>query len=427
MNTRALRRIGLVAGIATTSAIVLAGCAGGSGDSATGDPNAEVTLTVATFNDFGYTDALLKEYEEAHPNVKIVHNKAATSNDARANYFQKLGKSGLADIEAIEVDWLPEVMQYSDLLAPVPSDLSGRWLDWKEKAATDADGNLIGYGTDIGPEAICYNADLFAKAGLPTDPAEVATLLDGDWANFFKVGDQFAAANTGAAWFDSAAGIWQGMVNQIEAAYEDPDSGEITATENPEVKDAYEQLTAALPTQSAHLEQWSTDYSAGMANGAFATMLCPGWMLGVISGNAPDVTSWNIANVFPNGGGNWGGSYLTVPANGKNVAAAQELADWLTSPETQVKAFENAGTFPSQNDALKSDTLLSSTNEFFNNANVGTIFSERANAITVSPFKGEFYFQINDAMNQSLLRVDQGAQDATTSWNQWADEVKAIG
>jgi len=427
VNTRALRRIGLVAGIATTSAIVLAGCAGSSGGDASSDPNAEVTLTVATFNDFGYTDALLAEYTKEHPNVKIVHNKAATSNDARANYFQKLGKSGLADVEAIEVDWLPEVMQYSDLLAPVPDDLKGRWLDWKEKAATDADGNLIGYGTDIGPEAICYRSDLFEKAGLPTDPAEVSKLLTGDWANFFTVGDQFAAANTGAAFFDSAAGIWQGMVNQIEAAYEDPSSGDITATTNPEVKDAYEQLTAALPTQSAHLEQWSTDYSAGMANGAFATMLCPGWMLGVISGNAKDVTTWNIADVFPNGGGNWGGSYLTVPANGKNVAAAQELADWLTSPDTQVKAFENAGTFPSQNDALSSDTLLSSTNEFFNNAAVGTIFSARAKAVTVTPFKGESYFQINDAMNQALLRVDQGAQDASTSWDQWVSEVKAIG
>jgi ABC-type uncharacterized transport system YnjBCD substrate-binding protein len=66
-------------------------------------------------------------------------------------------------------------------------------------------------------------------------------------------------------------------------------------------------------------------------------------MLGVISGNAKDVKGWDIANVFPGGGGNWGGSYLTVPANGKNVAAAQQLADWLTSPETQLKAFEAAG------------------------------------------------------------------------------------
>jgi cellobiose transport system substrate-binding protein len=425
VNARAFRRSAVALAAFSASAIVLAGCASGSGDNAGGSDD-QITLTVATFNDFGYTDALLKEYMDEHPNVKVVQNKAATSNDARANYFQKLGKKGLADVEAIEVDWLPEVMKYSDLLAPVPDDLKDRWLDWKTEAATDADGNLIGYGTDIGPEGVCYRSDLFAAAGLPTDRESVATLLEGDWAKYFEVGAQYTAA-TGKAFFDSAGGTYQGMINQVEAAYEDPKSGDITATDNPEVKDIYDQVTAASATQSAHLSQWSDDWFAGLSNGAFATMLCPGWMLGVISGNAPDTTTWDIANVFPNGGGNWGGSYLTVPANGPHVKEAQELADWLTSPDAQIKAFENAGTFPSQSEALTSDTLLSSTNEYFNNAPVGQILTDRANAVTVAPFKGQYYFQINDAMQQALTRVEDGTQDAKTSWDQWVSEVDAIG
>ena len=423
MNTRALRRIGLVAGVATTSALVLAGCAGGGGGAATADPNEKVTLTVATFNDFGYSDALFAEYTKEHPNVTIVHNKAATSNDARANYFQKLGKTGLADIEAIEVDWLPEVMKYSDLLAPVPADLKSRWLDWKTKAATDPNGNLIGYGTDIGPEGVCYRSDLFAAAGLPTDRESVAKLLTGDWKTYFDTGAKYTAA-TGKAFFDSAFGTYQGMINQVEAPYENPSDGKITI--DPQVETIYNQVLDAAKTQSAHLSQWSDDWMAGLSNGSFATMLCPGWMLGVISGNAKDVKGWDIANVFPGGGGNWGGSYLTVPANGKNVAAAQQLADWLTSPETQLKAFAAAGTFPSQVDAMKSDTLLSSKNEFFNNAPVGQILTDRANAITVSPFKGQFYFQINDAMQKALTRVEEGTQDKAASWAQWQTEVAAI-
>jgi len=423
VNTRALRRIGLVAGVATTSALVLAGCAGGGGGAATADPNEKVTLTVATFNDFGYSDALFAEYTKEHPNVTIVHNKAATSNDARANYFQKLGKTGLADIEAIEVDWLPEVMKYSDLLAPVPADLKSRWLDWKTKAATDPKGNLIGYGTDIGPEGVCYRSDLFAAAGLPTDRESVAKLLTGDWKTYFDTGAKYTAA-TGKAFFDSAGGTYQGMINQVEAAYENPSDGKITI--DPQVETIYNQVLDAAKTQSAHLSQWSDDWMAGLSNGSFATMLCPGWMLGVISGNAKDVKGWDIANVFPGGGGNWGGSYLTVPANGKNVAAAQQLADWLTSPETQLKAFAAAGTFPSQVDAMKSDTLLSSKNEFFNNAPVGQILTDRANAVTVSPFKGQFYFQINDAMQKALTRVEEGTQDKAASWAQWQTEVAAI-
>ena len=426
MKSRALRRAAAAAAAASATTLVLAGCAGSSDSSGSGSGDEEVELTIATFNDFGYTDELLQEYMDEHPNVTIVHNRAATSNDARANYFQKLGKTGLADIEAIEVDWLPEVMEYSDLLAPVPADLSDRWLDWKVEAATDAEGNLIGYGTDIGPEGVCYRSDLFAEAGLPTDRDEVAAMLEGDWSTYFEMGEQYVEA-TGNAFFDSAGGTYQGMVNQLPAAYEDPETGEITATENPEVADIYNQVLEASADQSAHLGQWSDDWFAGLSNGAFATMLCPGWMLGVIEGNAADTTGWDIANVFPNGGGNWGGSYLTVPGNGANVGAAQELADWLTAPEQQIKAFEAAGTFPSQNEALTDPTLLEATNAYFNDAPVGSILSDRANAVTVSPFKGEYYFQINDAMQQALTRVEDGTQDAQTSWDQWVSEVDLIG
>jgi len=421
--SRRTRAIAAIAGAASI-AIIASGCSPSSGSETEDD--GPIELSVATFNDFGYTDELLQEYMDANPNVTVVQNKAATSNDARANYFQKLGKTGLADVEAIEVDWLPEVMQYSDLLAEVPAAEADRWLDWKVDAATDADDRLIGYGTDVGPEGVCYRSDLFAAAGLPTDRAEVAALLEGDWSKYFEVGAQYTAA-TGKAWFDSAGSTYQGMVNQVEAAYEDPDSGEIIAADNADVEDIYNQVLDASATQSAHLGQWSDDWFAGVGNGAYATMLCPGWMLGVISGNAEDVTTWDVADVFPNGGGNWGGSYLTVPANGKHVEEAQKLADWLTAPEQQIKAFVNAGTFPSQTDAYSDTALTEFTNEYFNNAPVGEIFTNRANAVEVAPFKGEFYFQVNDAMQKALTRVEDGTQDKQASWDQWVSEVGAIG
>ena len=410
---------------AAALALVVTGCSNGGG-AATGDE--KITLTLATFNDFGYTDELLAQYTEEHPNVTIVQNKAATSNDARDNFFTKLGAgSGLADVEAIEVDWLAEMMQYSDKLTDLSgSDVDGRWVDWKTAAATDADGRLVGYGTDIGPEAVCYRQDLFAEAGLPSDPEAVAELLDGDWDNYYEVGQQYVDA-TGKPWFDSAGATYQGVVNQIQNAYEEND-GTVIATENSDVKDIYESTLDASTDLSAHLGQWSDDWKAGMAGGAFATMLCPGWMLGVIEGNSPDVTSWDIANVFPGGGGNWGGSYLTVPEQGAHKEAATALADWLTAPEQQLAAFTEAGTFPSQLAAYDSDVLLSATNEYFNNAPVGSILVDRSNAIDVAPFKSVKYFPINDAMMNALSRVDvDGTDDAATSWDKWIKDVEALG
>ncbi|MGV8973335.1 MAG: extracellular solute-binding protein [Rhodoglobus sp.] len=410
-------------------AMVTGGCSSSQDASASGSSSAgeqgPVTLSVGTFNDAGFADQMFAEYEKLNPGVTIVHNKAATSDDARANYFQKLGKTGLSDLEYVEVDWLPEVMQYADLLAPVPADLASRWLDWKVEDATDADGNLIGYGTDVGPLAICYRSDLFAAAGLPSDREEVATLLDGDWANYFSVGDTYAAA-TGKPFFDSARGVWQGMLNQIPAAYEDPETGEINATTNDEVQSSYDQLLAASATQSAHLGQWTDDWYAALGNGSFATMLCPGWMLGVIEGNAEKVTTWDVANVFPNGGGNWGGSYITIPASGAHVTEAQKLADWLTAPEQQLKYFADAGLFPSQVEALTDPALLEATNPFFNDAPIGAIFSDRAQANTVSPFKGKYYFQVATAMGDAIARVEDGIQDPATSWDQWVEKVSAI-
>ncbi|MGV8852514.1 MAG: extracellular solute-binding protein [Rhodoglobus sp.] len=414
----------VVAGAASI-ALITTGCSAGtdSGSSAGGD----VTLTVATFNEFGYDD-LFAKYEEANPNVTIKHKKAATSNEARDNLTTRLAAgSGLSDVEAIEVDWLPELLQYSDQFIDLASaDVDGRWLDWKEKAATDADGRLIGYGTDIGPEAVCYRSDLFEAAGLPTDRAEVADMLGTSWDSYYAAGEKFASAGTNVPWFDSAGATWQGVVNQLENAYEEND-GTVIATENPEVRQAYDDVLGASSTLSAHLSQWSDDWTASFQNDGFATMLCPGWMLGVISGNADGVAGWDIADTFPGGGGNWGGSYLTVPTQSKNQEEAQKLAAWLTAPEQQLSAFASKGTFPSQIDALASDELLGATNEFFNNAPTGEILANRAAAVSVTPFKGAKYFAINDAMQQAITRVEDGLMSADESWAQFETDVKSLG
>jgi cellobiose transport system substrate-binding protein len=413
---------------AAVFALIATGCSATPADNGDDWKTEKITLKLATFNNFGYSDEFLAGFKDEYPNITIEHTIAETSNDARTNFFTKLGAgSGLADVEAIEIDWFAELMQYSDKLADLTDpSVDGRWLDWKTAAATDPDGRLVAYGTDIGPEAICYRSDLFAAAGLPTDREEVATLLEGDWDHYFSVGEDFVAKSD-AAWFDSAGATYQGMINQVQNAYEEND-GTIIATTNPDVEDIYNQVLDASTDLSAHLGQWSADWSAGQASGAYATMLCPGWMLGVISGNAKDVTGWDVANVFPNGGGNWGGSYLTVPAQGSHIEAAKALANWLTAPEQQVATFVTTGNFPSQNAAFDDPALTDATNAFYNDAPTGAIFSDRAKAITVAPFKGVNYFKINDAMQQALSRVDvDKTDDAATSWSKWVSDVESLG
>src|SRR2546423_4301941 len=304
-----LNSAGRTLGVAILAALSLAGCASGSTPVADKSP---ITLTLATFNKFGYSDAMLAQYSAQHPNVTVVQNIAATSQAAQDNMSPRLAAgSALGDVEAVEVDWMPKLKQYSNLFVDLStSESKGRWLDWKTQAAT-ANGRLIGAGTDIGPEAICYRSDPFIKAGLAGDPAGVAQLLTGDWNNYYAVGQRFTAAHTGVAWFDSAGATYQGLANQYPNFFEQSDA-KVTATPNPDVKSTFVSVLNASSTSSAHLQEWSTDWNAGLANGAWATMLCPSWMLGVISGNGPKVKDWKIANVFPNGGGNCRGSRMSV-------------------------------------------------------------------------------------------------------------------
>ncbi|MES1170596.1 MAG: carbohydrate ABC transporter substrate-binding protein, partial [Leifsonia sp.] len=105
-------RVGAVIAAASTLALLATGCS--AGGSSSGDQ--KVTLTLATFNNFGYTDALLASYHKLHPNVTVVQKVAKTSDDAQTNLFTKLAAgNGLSDIEAVDGDWMPKVKQYPQL------------------------------------------------------------------------------------------------------------------------------------------------------------------------------------------------------------------------------------------------------------------------------------------------------------------------
>ena len=194
------------------------------------------------------------------------------------------------------------------------------------------------------------------------------------------------------------------------------------------MKKIYDAVTTAAVTDnlSAHLGQWSDDWTASFQTDGFATMLAPGWMLGVIEGNSAGVDGWDIADVFPGGAGNWGGSFLTVPAQSKHPEEAKKFAAWLTAPEQQLTAYKNKGTFPSQQEALASDELKSSVNPFFNDAPVGEILANRAVGI-IAPFKGPQYFAINDAMQTALTSVDVNGGDPATEWDTFIAAVNALG
>ncbi|AYF97989.1 ABC transporter substrate-binding protein [Protaetiibacter intestinalis] len=424
------RRTAAVAAIAGTAslALVLSGCAS-DGDNG-GSSDEPITLTITTFGTMGL-DGLYAQYEKDHPNITIKATNIDTGGNALTDWKTKQASGGLPDVQAVEEGWLGSVMEVSDTFTDLrdygADDIKGNWVDWKVQQATDSDGRIIGYGTDIGPEGLCYNGKLFEAAGLPSDRDAVAELFGGSsatWDKFFEVGKQYHDAS-GKAFYDQSGFLWNAFVNQQDEGYYTAD-GELNVEGNSTLKNFWLQLADAQQAGlSANQAQWDWGKGQAFVDGTFSVFVCPGWMLGVVKGNTEAAggdasTGWDFADVFPGGASNWGGSFLTVPTSSKHPKEAAALAEWLTAAQQQVAAFQAAGTFPSNIEA-QSDPGVTGPNDlgaFFNDAPVGEILGSRAQGVTAQ-FKGP-----DDAIIQEQVfgpprtALDAGEADGETTWNQ---------
>jgi len=427
----ASRRTGGIVGALTAVVLLLAGCGSGS-DTAKPASNAKVTLTVGLFGTFGYKEAgLYDDYMRQHPNVTIKEQ----SVEQEQVYYQALqthlaANSGLADVQGIEVGRIAEVVQsqaakFVDFNTLGGKDLKSTFFDWKWQAATTKDGKTIGLGTDTGPQAICFRKDLFAKAGVTTD-REALSQKWSNWQGFVDTGKAFMAkAPAKTAFVDSAAGIYNAAIGQSQQQYYDSD-GKLTYDSNPAVKDAWSlAMQIATSNLTAKLKQFDGPWNQGFSTGSFATVACPAWMLGYIKGQAGDAVSgkWDVATI-PNGGGNWGGSYLAVPKASKHQKEAYELAKWLTAPEQQVTMWTKQQHFPSSSAAASNPAVAGATDAYFAGAPIGKIFDDSASNLTVQVL-GPKDGAIKDAFSNAIVSVEQQGVSPDKAWSDALKSIKA--
>ena len=402
---------------ATSAAATTAASSAPASASAAG--GAPQTITIGLFGTFGFKEAgLYDAYMKLHPNITIKEDDVEQS----ADYYKALqthlaAGSGLDDIQAIEIGFVADVTanhadQFVDFNSlPEGAQLKSSFYPWKWAMASTSDGKTVGLGTDAGPEAMCYRPDLLKAAGLPSDRAAVSTAWS-TWQGFIDFGKQYVA-KTHKPFLDSAASIFNAAVTQGTEGYDN-------ASGKPDVKGSDGVTTAwALATSAAQakitagLSQFSTPWNQAFANGAFAAISCPSWMLGYITSEAGQAVSgdWDVANL-PGGAANWGGSWLGVPKAGKNQAAAEALAEWLTAPAQQITMWTSQQHFPSSSTAAKDPAVASATSDYFNKAPIGQIFGDSASKLKQQPI-GPYDTQIQSAIDTSLSNVEtKGAAPA---------------
>jgi cellobiose transport system substrate-binding protein len=276
--------------------------------------------------------------------------------------------------------------------------------------------------------AICYRKDLFEKAGLPTDRDELAKQWAGDWGKYVDLGKQYMKkAPAGTKFVDSAAGVYNAAMGGAKDRYYDSKTGQPDYEKSAGRKLAWNTaMTVATSNMSAKLKQFDKPWDQAFANGKFATVSCPPWMLGYIEQKAGDSGKgkWDVAPAPT--AGNWGGAFIGVPSQGKHKDEAIKLAAWLTAPEQQAKVFAKQASFPSTPSAYGKLTVQPDTNTYFNHAPIAKIFSDAAKTIPVA-YYGVKDQQIGTAITDvGVLQVEQQGKSPAEGWKAAENEIKDI-
>ncbi|MCZ9353692.1 extracellular solute-binding protein [Streptomyces mutabilis] len=427
------RAVAAVAAVGALSLVV--GCSSGD-DSVTGGgkKDGKTVITMGLYGVMGIKETgLLEKYEKENPDVDI---QAEIAGDEQTYYTalqtRLAAGKGLKDIQGIEIGRAKEITEtQADKFADF-SKMSGtdHFLPWKESQISTEDGKVLGLGTDIGPMAVCYRKDYFEQAGLPTDREEVAKLWAGDWKKYVETGRTFKKNFKGddVAYMDAASGLFNAMVYGYPEQYYN-EQGDLIHETNPAVKEAWNLAAdAGEDGLTAKLRQFQPGWDPGLANGTFATAVCPAWMLSHISekAGAANKGKWDVARAPK--GANWGGSFLGVVEQSPVKEEAKKLVAWLTAPEQQAHIFKEIGNIPSSEQALESADVKNATSEYFSNAPIGQIFGAAAQEIPDKQVLGRKDGTIKDTFSQGLTLIEQQGTPREEAWETTTERIeKAVG
>lgn len=374
------------------------------------------------------------EYERLNPTIdlKIKKNSMDANHQSLITAFKA---NTTPDIAAIEVSYSGFFRNYpkyfTNLSGLVPEN---DYLDWRWAQGVAKDGKVIGIPTDVGGLQVAYRKDLFAKHGLPTDRAAVGALWP-TWQAFINTGKTYVSKLTTAekascktkkvcyGFIDNAGTMYPAILNQGTKKYYET-NGTLIYENNAIVKTAFTTTAAALNSGiSTRINQFTSDWNAGMMKGIFATVLAPAWMLDYIKQQAKSTSGkWDVADL-PGGGGNLGGSQLSVPIAAKHPVEAKNFIKWYLSKEIQLEIFKRYGLFPSAS-ALYSNTALTGyKDKFFSNAPIGQIYVTGARQLRPI-YEGKNQRAIDNYFGQALAKVAVGKMTASAAWADAIGQIK---
>ncbi|ADU28960.1 ABC transporter substrate-binding protein [Evansella cellulosilytica] len=421
-------------GTTTVLAATLLAACGGNDDGGTtddtseeqiGSSDAEVELTFWEFGNTGY-DVLIEEYVAENPHVTI-NLQNSDMNDLHDNLFTSLSAgSGAPDIAMVDSGDLERFKAAGDAFNNLydlgAADVEANYLDWVWRNGENADGDVMfGLPTDIGPTVMFYRTDVFEEAGFDSSPEAVSELL-ATWEDFANVAQEINDA-TGAYMMDAGELLYNARRDQAPQQYFN-ENNELIIDEHNYIRDAFDYVSELYQAGLVNdIPLWTPEWYAGMDDASYAVMLGPAWFQGQIKDNSPEEGVWSMTTM-PEGAGNWGGSFLTLPSEGENAEEAYAFIEWLTAPEQQLKAFEGYGLFPSAPAVYDMPEFMEFEDPYFGGVNTAQVLAEAAEAV-LPVYKGRNFYSVDDEVVEALDNIYAGG-NPDEEWQAMLDRVQSV-
>jgi cellobiose transport system substrate-binding protein len=416
-----LSRRGFLQAAALTAAAsgLTVACGGGSGSGGTKNGK---NLTLWYWGG-ALSDKVVAE-AKTHFGGQIKLTTASIGGDFKQKLTTTLAAgTSVPDITGIKgedvASFLPNAARFLDLNDLGFKKISSQYLGWKTKLAQTEDGKQIGFPIDIGPTALFYRADLFEKAGLPTDPDKVAAEAK-TWDDYFVLGTQLKKKVPGTYLVNNIGAVFTMTVGQGTQRFIDKDNHFIGDQDH--IRAAW---TTAIRPYSLGLDAKINDNSWNAAVGkSLTTELGAAWHALDIEQAAPGTKGkWRVC-AMPGGPANQGGSYLALPRQCRNPEEAFKIISWILSPANDARGFTDAAIFPAA-PAAYSMPAMTGPDAFFGGQKIIEVFGPAAKAIPDS-YEAPADAAVMAPYMTELTNIESKGKKPDDAWKDAVSQAKQI-
>jgi len=394
--------------------VPLTACANGDGDDAGDFDNPSGTIVVGGWpaGDEAFM-AIEAMFNEQFPDVTVEYQFLATADFEQSLIMALAAGTGAVDVAMIEGGMIGELRESPALedLLQLPYDaarLESAFVPFRWQMAQSMDGRQTGIPWDIGPATMFYRRDIFQEVGLPYEPEDVEVLLS-TWDGFLQAAE--AVHIPGQRWIMPDAAqlyYWHFMNRDFFNERLEPQ------LDRPGVAQALD--TAAIVRNNGwdmQADMWSTEANAAFANGSLVTVVAGAWYGGFLkSWVSPDNPgNWGVVRL-PGGipDSNWGGSFLAIPSQSENKAAAWAYIEFaMANPDAQNAMFEAVDYFPALITAWEDTALYNYEDPWFAGQRTRALWVDIARSIMPyhttmidGPVEGIMVDTVNSGLNAGL-------------------------